>query len=107
MIYKVIILDNALKQIDIITNYISIEFHNPNAAKKLIDNLQIKINGLKDFPRIYPIVKDRKYQEIKIRRFPFGSFLAYYWIDENDKAVYIAAITYMKRNQEDELSNIK
>ena len=107
MSYKIFITEYAKGQMKMIIDYITYNLLNPTAANKLADNIIDRIDKLTQYPRIYPVVEKETIQGYETRRIIIGSFYVYYWILEEQKEIYVSAVTYGKRDQCKQLLKMK
>ena len=96
MLYKIIVLDDAIKEIEQIGNYISYMLQEPMIAKKLVKNIRYSILDLSYMPRKYILLKEKN--NFEIRRSIVKNYIIIYQIEIKIKIVYILHIFYSKRN---------
>jgi len=99
MVYKIEISAQAEKDLDSIMDYITRNFMSEEAAINTMQNIQISVNGLSDFPEIGIDVSDRLGRTIddeKVRMSIAGSYLVFYLIVGND--VVFLRVLYQKQN---------
>lgn len=97
--YTVKITDSAISQIKETVNYISASLLEPETAIKWADFLQREISGLSFMPGRYPLIDREPWKSEGIRKMTVKNFLVYYYINENDKTVWITAVVYGRRDQ--------
>lgn len=79
------------KRLNAIYDYILEELHSPQAAKKLMRNLEEKIISLKDMPFMYPqIEKIDKDLQRQYRKLTVENYIILYIVDEKNKIIYIS-----------------
>ena len=105
--YKVQITKYALAQMEEIRDYIVNELHAPQAAYSLILEMKNKVASLSSMPERYQPVDSKKWREQGIRKIIVKNFIMYYWIDEEQRKIYITAVVYGKRNQLKELGKME
>ena len=86
MRYEVKLTAQAIGQIEETVQYIS----------KI---LQSAIKKLDAAPSRYPLTEEEPWHTKGIRRMPVQNFLVYYLVDEEEKAVWIAAVIYARRDR--------
>lgn len=106
-IYQVEITKYAKRQIKDIAKYVKIKLKNPDAAKKLLNDLQTSILSLKDMPHRFSLTDEEPWYSEEIRKMPVKNYLVYFWIDEIKKIVYITAVIYSLREQKRQLFKMK
>ena len=65
-----------------------------------------EIEKLSFFPKRYALIKEEPWKSKGIRKIVVRNFFVYYWIDDRNHIVQVAAIIYSKRNQAEQLINI-
>ena len=105
--YEITFTPTATAQLTSITNYITNELFNPSASVKLLEEIMKKIDILKEYPQLYPIVKDKNRKSNDVRRIIVNLFNVYYWINEKEKKIFIASVLYGKRDQTKQLHEMK
>jgi plasmid stabilization system protein ParE len=91
--YKIIFVDEALEDIDLIYYYITTQLHNKDAAGKLRKLIRKKIEKLKEFPLSCPLITHPALADDELRKLVINDqFLALYLVDEADKTVYITGV---------------
>lgn len=99
MRYEVKLTAQAIGQIEEIVQYISKVLLVPETARKWVDTLQREIAKLDFMPSRYPFTEEEPWRTKGIHKMPFKSFLVYYLIDEDKKAVWVTAVIYARRDQ--------
>lgn len=97
--YKVKITGDAYKQIDEVKEYISNKLFAPDAALRLLISIKNAVESLEIMPARHPIVDETGIENLGVRKINVNNFLIYYWIDEENLSVYIIALIYRRRNQ--------
>lgn len=106
MEYKVKLTFHATTQIQEAISYISKTLMEPEIAKRWADCLQEKISSLGTMPTKYPFTSEEPWHTRGIRKMPVKNFIVYYLIREDEKAVWITAVIYGRRNQISALRNM-
>lgn len=83
-------------------DYLSNILNNPNAAGKLIKELEEKVKILTVFPRIFSL---QIHNDDLVYKFKIQNYLVFYYIQED--TITICNIFYSKRNLSDLLNSIK
>ena len=99
MQYTVKLTTQALGQIEETVQYISKVLLEPETARKWADTLHYEIGTLDSMPSRYPLMGEEPWHTKGIRKMPVKNFLVYYLIDEEQKAVWITAVIYGRRDQ--------
>lgn len=81
-----------------IINYISDELYSPQAAERLFDMVDEKIEILRENPYLFPLYHDDKLSAKGLRFAVIGNYLMFYIIDDCNSIVNIVRIVYGKRN---------
>jgi len=90
----------AEKDLMDIKNYISKELAQPETAQKFLAKLSQKINNLEKMPFRNPVVKDERLSRLGIRKLLVDNFLVFYFVNEEQKTVFIVRVLYNKRRWE-------
>lgn len=101
--YKVQITEYALAQMKEIRDYIAEELLAPQAAYNLLMEIKNKAASLENMPGRNPLIDAKKWREQGVRKVIVKNFIMYYWINEEQRTVYITAVVYGKKNQLKEL----
>lgn len=99
MEYSVHLAPHAIVQIQETVSYISKVLNEPNTATAWADYLQKEISKLDSMPARFPLVENEKWAAKGIRKFPVKNFIVYYYIDEDNNAVWVTAVVYSGREQ--------
>lgn len=99
MRYEIKLTKQAIGQIEEIVQYISKVLLAPETARKWVDTLQCEIAKLDSMPSRYSLIEEEPWHTKGIRKMPFKNFLVYNLIDEDNKAVWITAVIYGRRDQ--------
>ena len=91
----------ATKDLDDILAYLSINLANPNAAKKLYEDLFSKIDLICAFPESNEIVNNEFINRRDVRKALINNYVAYYIYDKDKHLITILRIIYSKRNLEE------
>lgn len=106
-IYEVKITNQAREQMSEIIDYISQELFAPDAANNLLNKMEKSILALREFPEKNQLIDEEPWRTEGIRRIIVDNFLVYYWIDKAEKRIQVIAVIYSKRDQLEQLKNMK
>lgn len=106
MRYEVKLTAQAIGQIEETVKYISKILHEPETARKWANTLQCEIKKLDSMPSRYPLTEEEPWHTKGIHKMPVRNFLVYFFVDEENKAVWITAVIYGRRDQIAALSDI-
>ncbi len=98
MSYTIHITATAERDIINASDYIELVLKNPKAADDLLDEIELKINSLTNFPEKSKLVDDPVLASWGIRFIIINNYLAFYIISEEDKKVFIVRFLYQKSN---------
>lgn len=98
--YRVIITEKAIKDIMEISEYISITLLDDEAAKKLVEKMEIAIQSLADTPKRNALLKDKELCLKGIRRIIVGNYIIFYICSDKDLLVSVIRVLYNKREWE-------
>ena len=99
MRYDVKLTPHAIVQIREAIEYISNVLLVPDIAASWADKLENEISGLSEMPERYPLFDREPWRSRGIRKMPVMNFLVYYFLDQDMKTVWVAAVVYGKRDQ--------
>jgi len=96
--YKVVMSNQAEKELSNIITYISSVLLEPNIAKNLLKKLTDAINGLETFPEKYSIISDEYTIRESVRKCIVDNYIIIYSINLKLKQVEISHIYYARSN---------
>ena len=96
--FKIIITPSAYKEMNRIYDYILEELYAEETAKKLMQEVEDKIQLLKYLPKIYEKLKKIDDLKRNYRRIVIKNFIILYTIDEKNKNIYISHMYYSGRD---------
>ena len=88
----------AESDLDEIINYIAMELSAPQAASRLIDNIQSAVERICDHPFSCPLLKDKILREKGYRLLIVQNFNIFYLV--KDQTIVVRRILYGRRNYE-------
>lgn len=86
----------AVQDLIDIKRYIKYILQEPEISKKLMSKIKIKIDNLKNDPKIYAIINDKSIQQLKIRKLLVDNYIIFYRIENT--TIQIVRIMYGRRN---------
>lgn len=89
----------AIQQMQETVRYISHTLLEPEVALRWAERIQNAIQSLENMPARYPLVSEDPWREEGVRWMPVEHFVVYYWIEEEQKNVWVLAIVYGRRDQ--------
>ncbi len=95
--YKIRITPKAYDDLDEIYSYIASELFNETAAEKLMDKIEERIMGLKEFPFSCSFVEDDVLKSKGYRKLIVESYIAFYVVNETEKQVVVLRVLYGKQ----------
>ena len=96
--YKVLISNEAKKDIFDATEYIKNKLNNPFFAKKFYSKIKDKISLLKSNPYLYAKETDIKLTEGSIRKVLVDNYALFFIIIEDDKTIRVLRVIYARKN---------
>jgi len=81
-----------------IVTYIAVDLHAPQAALKLLKNIEEHIENLAEFPYAYPLHYSRAPLRDEFRKMPVENYLVFYVVD--GLTVEVRRVLYAGRNVE-------
>lgn len=79
-------------------DYIEFVLKNPKAADDLLDEAELKINSLSDFPEKHKLVDDPVLASWGVRFVTVNGYLAFYVISVERKQVIVVRFLFQKSN---------
>ena len=98
MSYTIHITASAERDMVNASDYIEFVLKNPQAADELLDEAEVKINELSEFPEKFQMVDDPVLATWGIRFVVVKNYLAFYIIAEKQKIVHVVRFLYQKSN---------
>lgn len=99
MMYRIKLTPNAVEQIGSVVGYISNELHSPETALRWSDLLKSEIAKLSEMPARFRLFDTDPWRSLGIHVLPVKNFIVYFWINEEEQAVWITAVVYQRRDQ--------
>lgn len=96
--YKVVMSNQAEKELSNIISYITSVLLEPNIAKKLLNKITEAINDLEIFPERCSVISDEYTIREDIRKYIVDNYIIIYRINPELKRVEISHIYYARRN---------
>lgn len=96
--YEVTYLPLARQDMVDIVRYISHDLNNPQAARRLSEQLVEAVERLADFPYSAAAYSPIRPLRCEYRKLTVKNYCIFYWVDETQKRVTIARVIYGKRN---------
>lgn len=98
MTYKIIYTQNALADLDNVSDYIKYNLCNISAADRIVEDFFAEGDSLDVFPNRYPLCNDDLLRAWGIRFVPIKNYLLFYVVREDEQAVYVIRFLYGKRD---------
>ena len=96
--YRVYITKPAENDLRDIVRYISSQLNVPITALNMMQTLEKAIAALKTTPCLNPLVRDDRLASMGYRALRIKNYIAFYIVDENEKAVDVDRILYARRD---------
>ena len=106
MPYKVKLTNYAIAQLREIDRYIAQSLLSPEVASRWMQRLKTELASLDTMPNRYPLTEEEPWRTEGIHKMVVRNFLVYYWVEEEQKTVWIAAVVYGRRDQTLELRKL-
>lgn len=98
--YRIIITDHALESMREIRDYIALELYNPAAAVEHLREFRKQIKKLlSDNPDKFRAIDEQPWGDEGVRKFRVKNYYIYYWINDDDRTVYVTDVIYVGRDQ--------
>ena len=90
--------ENAIKDIDDIVNYISIDLSNKLAAENLFKKIFETIDHIVDYPYLGVQLNNYFIENSKIRKLLIDNYIMYYKYNEEKRLIIVLRIVSSKKN---------
>ena len=94
MPYKLIVSEDAHRDIDEITGYIARELSNVQAAISFLDGVEDSYRYIAESPNMYSLCADDRLHQEGYRKIPVKNYLVIYRVDEAEKRVFIVRVIH-------------
>lgn len=98
MKYGLIMTKTVLAEIHSAAEYVEKTLDNPVAAKRLLDNIDKKVDNIAENPYINPLVLDKFLASNGIRLQMIDNYIAFYVVNEEKKQVTVFKFMHSRRN---------
>ena len=105
--YTVALTPQAEQQLRAIVHHIAHELLEPETADALLTALEQAMASLSLLPQRAPLVEEEPWHSQNIRKLLCRNFLIYFWPDLDSHRVQILAVLYGRRDQLNQLRNLK
>lgn len=95
--YKIIFEPIAVRDLNGIVKYISKILKEPEIAKRLYASIKKLVFSLENMLYRCKLVNDEPFCKMEIRKLPVENYTAFYFINEENKAVHIVRILHNRR----------
>ncbi|MBE5821119.1 MAG: type II toxin-antitoxin system RelE/ParE family toxin [Clostridiales bacterium] len=96
--YRIAFTNDCIQEMNRINEYISIVLYAPISAKLLMKKIDTIIQGLKEYNKMYMIIKQYKELTMEFRRIMINNYVIIYTISEHNNTVYIVHMYYSRSN---------
>ena len=96
--YKVVYLPTAREQLSDAAIYIATELSAPDAANDLLDEVDLQVTKLSEFPYRHPVYPTLYAMKHDIRYFPVKNYIVFYVVKEEQKTVEIWRFLHQLQN---------
>lgn len=97
MMYNIIFAPQFKRDLDETFEYISNSLASPQAAKKLMSEIDSSIVRTTDEPYLYPLCPE-PLNTLGLRKIVIKNYIAVYYVDENKKSVNFLRLFYGRQN---------
>lgn len=98
MAYRLVISEDASRDIDGIAVYIADRLRNPPAASGFLDDVGQCYLRIVNNPHLYSVCNDERLRRKDYRKVALKNYLMLYQVDEIEKVVRVVRIVYGTRN---------
>lgn len=88
----------AVQDLEQIFEYISIDLGNPTAGLKQINDFQMALDKVCEFPESCPVVKNEYVKDKTLRKLVVNNYIVFYRIRDNE--IQVVRVIYGMRNYE-------
>lgn len=96
MSYVIHITLSAERDLNHAADHIEFTLKNPQAADHLLDEADLQINALSQFPKQHPLVPGDVLSSWGIRFTQVGNYLAFYIVSDEERIVRVVRFLYAK-----------
>jgi len=98
--YELVFSKTMEEDIDSCYNYILYNLEAPVAAEKLMEELYVRLNYIKEKPYSRPFVNDEFLSSLGIRSIKVKNYLVFYYVEDSDtiKTINLVGFMYNKRD---------
>lgn len=96
--YNIFISSPAENDLADIIRYVKSQLLAPIAADNMLKLFNETIQGLAEFPKKYPLVKDDRLASLGYRIIPVKNYIVFFSVDDEKKEVNIERILYARRD---------
>ncbi|MCI9403118.1 MAG: type II toxin-antitoxin system RelE/ParE family toxin [Oscillospiraceae bacterium] len=100
MAYKLIVTEDAHKDLDDALDYIVNRLSNPTAAAHMLSQVEECYLQLRTFPFLYEACHDSRLRDMGYRKTVIGNYILVFRPDEESQTVYILRYFYGARDYE-------
>lgn len=104
--YKVKITNYAMEQMQEIQRYITVSLQAPDTAVKWRANMKKEMVSLRYFPNRIMLTEEEPWHSEGIHKMVVGKYLVYFWINDTTDEVWITAVVYGSRDQQQQLAEM-
>ena len=105
--YKVKVSAQALKQLKETVDYISKVLMEPQTAHKWLDKMEEEIQTLEYMPNRVRLTYEEPWHSREIRCMTVMNYNIFFWIDEENRTVWVTAVIYGRRDQREQLKQMQ
>lgn len=96
--YRVVLSQKGKAEIRAIVQYIAVNLHEPDAARRTQRRFKELVASLKSMPNRYALVPDGYLASVGFRMTSVGNYLVFYMVDQEAKVVNISRVLYGRQN---------
>lgn len=97
--YNVIVTDHAFYAMAAIRDYIALELSNPTAAATHLRLFRAEIKTFSVTPKRNKRIEEQPWHDEGVRKTRVRNYYIYYWVAEDEHAVYVTDIIYVGSDQ--------
>lgn len=104
--YRVKVTKQAIEHLQGIRDHLLFEFFAPNASRDMLALLSKSIASLAANPYRIKTIDEEPWGSRGVRKLIVKNYYVYFWINEDIKTVYVIAVIFSGRDQEEQLSSL-
>ena len=106
MSYEVRINKQARDDLRSIYSYIAFHLQEPRVALRQYTKIKNSLLTLSEKPERHPLYADEPWRGMGLRRMVIGSYIAFYWVDDAESAVWVVRVMFGGRDANQQMETM-